>query len=303
MNELLGLFSDNILPILLAAAAGFLIRKTLHVDPRPISQATFYVFSPALVFTLLVTTGIVVEDILRMMAFAAVLIGLMGVVSWAVSRVARLEGSLAAAFMLSTTFMNAGNYGMSVNKFAFGDLGLAWASLFFVTSAMMTNAAGVYIATVGKRSPLRAIIGLAKVPAVYAIPLGLIVRTQGLQLPLALWRPIELLGSATVPCMLLILGMQIGVSGLPPQRGTLAVATALRLLVSPALAWVLAPVFGLQAIGFQVGVLEAAMPSAVLSTIIAIEFGVEPGFVTGAVLVTTVLSPLTLTPLIALLGG
>lgn len=303
MTELFGLFSDNILPILLAAAAGFLIRKILRVDPRPISQATFYVFSPALVFTLLVTTGIVVEDILRMMAFAAAVIALMGLLGWAASRTFRLEGSLAAAFMLSTVFMNAGNYGMSVNKFAFGDLGLAWASLFFVTSAMMTNAAGVYIATVGKRSPLHALVGLAKVPAVYAIPLGLLVRTLGIELPLALWRPIDLLGSATVPCMLLILGMQIGVSGLPPQRGLLATAAAMRLIVSPALALLLAPVFGLQSTAYQVGILEAAMPSAVLSTIIAIEFGVEPGFVTGAVLVTTVLSPFTLTPLIALLGG
>jgi hypothetical protein len=301
--ELLRLFSDNILPILLAAGAGFLIRRTLHIDPRPISQATFYVFSPALVFTLLVTTGILVEDILRMMGFAAVLIGLMGLLSWLVARALRLDGGLGAAFMLSTTFMNAGNYGMSVNKFAFGDLGLAWASLFFVTSAMMTNAVGVYIATVGRRSPLHALVGLARVPAVYAIPLGLLVRTQGIELPLALWRPIDLLASATVPSMLLILGMQMGVSGLPPQRGLLAGASAMRLLLSPALAWALAPVFGLEGIGLQVGVLEAAMPSAVLSTIIAIEFGVEPGFVTGAVLATTLLSPFVLTPLIAWLGG
>lgn len=301
MNELLGLFSDNILPILLAAAAGFLIRKTLHLDPRPISQVTFYVFAPALVFTLLVSTGIAGGDILRMMAFTASLIGLMAVLSWAASRAFRLEGRLAAAFMLSAAFMNAGNYGLSVNNFVFGELGLAWASLFFITSAMMTNAAGVYIATVGQRKPLQALLGLAKVPAVYAIPLGLLVHTQDIQLPLAVWRPLELLGSATVPSMLLILGMQMGVSGIPPQRGMLSVATGIRLVISPALAWALAPLFGLRGIGFQVGVLEAAMPSAVLSTIIAIEFESEPGFVTGAVLATTLLSPFTLTPLIALL--
>lgn len=303
MNALLDLFSDNILPILLAAAAGYLIRKTLHLDPRPISQATFYIFSPALVFTLLVSTGIEGGDILRMMAFAAALIGLMAVLSWAASRAFRLEARLAAAFILSAAFMNAGNYGLSVNKFAFGEIGLAWASLFFVTSAMMTNAAGVYIATVGRRKPLHAVLGLAKVPAVYAIPLGLLVQTQGIQLPLAVWRPIELLGSATVPCMLLILGMQMGVSGIPRQRGVLAAVIVIRLLISPALAWVMAPLFGLQGIGFQVGVLEAAMPSAVLTTIIAIEFGSEPGFVTGSVLATTLLSPFTLTPLIALLAG
>ncbi len=303
MNELLGLFSDNILPILLAAAAGYVIRKALNVDPRPISQITFYILSPALVFTLLVNAGIDGDDILRMMTLAATLIGLVAIMSWILARWLRLQERLAAAFMLSAAFMNAGNYGLSVNKFAFGELGLAWASLFFVASAMMTNSLGVYIARAGRQRPLSALLGLAKVPAVYAIPLGLIVHAQAIELPLALWRPVELLGSAAVPCMLLILGMQIGVSGLPPQRGLLALATAIRLLVSPAAAWLLAPLFGVHGIGFQAAMLEAAMPSAVLTTIIAIEFEVEPGFVTGAVLATTLFSPLTLTPLIALLGG
>ena len=43
------------------------------------------------------------------------------------------------------------------------------------------------------------------------------------------------------------------------------------------------------------------MPTAVMSTILAIEYDVEPDFVTGAVLLTTALSPLTLTVVLALL--
>ena len=43
--------------------------------------------------------------------------------------------------------------------------------------------------------------------------------------------------------------------------------------------------------------------SLVLSSIIATEFDTEPGFVAGAVLVSTLLSPLTLTPILALLGA
>jgi predicted permease len=45
------------------------------------------------------------------------------------------------------------------------------------------------------------------------------------------------------------------------------------------------------------------MPTAVMSTILAIEFDVEPGFVTRVVMLTTLLSPLTLTPLITLLAS
>jgi predicted permease len=137
----------------------------------------------------------------------------------------------------------------------------------------------------------------------YAVPLALVVRGAGIELPYALARPVELLAAAAVPLMILILGMQLGRGGLPTSRGLLAGAAALRLLVSPALAWILAPAFGLNAVARQAGILEAAMPTAVLNTVIALEFGVAPAFVTGAVLVSTLLSPLTVTPLIALLGG
>jgi predicted permease len=68
-------------------------------------------------------------------------------------------------------------------------------------------------------------------------------------------------------------------------------------------AWILLPLFHLPRAGQQSAILEAAMPTAVLTSVIASEYQVEPEFVAGAVLVSTLLSPLTITPLILLLGG
>jgi len=149
---------------------------------------------------------------------------------------------------------------------------------------------------------LAALRELAKIPAVYAIPLALALRSLSIELPIPISRPIELLGAAAVPVMLLILGMQIGSGTMPTQRGLLAACVGLRMVLGPLIAWVIAPYFGLDGLAREVGVLESAMPTAVMSTIIAIEFDSEPTFVTGVVLVTTLLSPLTLTPLIALLA-
>jgi len=56
-------------------------------------------------------------------------------------------------------------------------------------------------------------------------------------------------------------------------------------------------------VALQAGVVEAATPTAVLSTVLATEFNTEPTFVTTVVFTTTVLSPLTLTPLLAYLGA
>ncbi len=197
--------------------------------------------------------------------------------------------------------MNAGNYGLSVNQFAFGETGLAIASVYFVASLMMTNSLGVYVASVGNSNALKALKGLAKVPAVYAIPLALIFRATNLDIPLPIARPLDLLSRATVPAMLLLLGMQIARAGLPPNRRLLSFSVAIKLLVAPVIALAISPLFGLEGLALDVGILQSAMPTAVMGTIIATQYEGDVAFVAGAVLVTTLLSPLTLTPLMALL--
>lgn len=303
MSSLARLFADNIVPIILVAGAGFALRRFLNVDVQAVSRIAFYVCYPALVFSLLLDTQILITDVLRMMAFAATIVAVIGFLAWSAARILRLSPSMTAAVVLASAFMNSGNYGLSVNKFAFGQDGLAWASLFFITTSLLTNSVGVYIATVGRTSPGQALLGLLRVPAVYAIPLALLVRAWGHALPVPLARPIELLAASAVPLMLLILGMQLAQARFSNGKGWLTGSAALRLLAGPAAAWLLAPAFGLAGVSRQSGILEAGMPTAVFNAILALEFDVEPEFVTGAVLVSTLLSPLTLTPLIALLGG
>jgi len=63
----------------------------------------------------------------------------------------------------------------------------------------------------------------------------------------------------------------------------------------------LAHLVGLQGPALQAGVLQASMPTAVITTILALEFDVLPNFVTSVVCVATLLSPLTVTLLIAYL--
>jgi len=68
----------------------------------------------------------------------------------------------------------------------------------------------------------------------------------------------------------------------------------------PALALALAPLFGLDGIERAVGVLQAAMPAAVLASIIAVENDLLPEFVITTVLFSTLLSIVTLTIVLAI---
>lgn len=302
MTSLLSLFANNILPILIVAAVGFIFQRALRLNTRPFSQAIIYVLAPCLIFITLSSSEIAFSDMLRMVVLALFLMLFMGAISFAISRLMRLPAKLASIFILSTTFMNAGNFGLPFSSFTLGSDGLAWASIFFITSVMTMNSAGIYIATAGAFSPRDAIRKLITFPTIYAIPLALIVRGLNAEIPLAIMRPIELLSDATVPTMLLLLGMQIASNGLPKQKGLIAISTSLRLLASPLIAWVLAVALGLTGVAHDAALIQSAMPTAVFTAVLAYEFDLDPSFATSSIFATTLLSPLTLTPLIAFLG-
>jgi predicted permease len=303
LSNLLRLFADNLLPVLLVAGAGYLAGKWLHVEARSISRVVFYLFSPCLLFELLVTSQFDTGDMLRMVGFALASILTVGAITWTLGRLFRLERKMLAAVLLCTLTTNAGNYGLSLNLFAFGEGALAYASLFFVTSAVLTYTLGVAIASMGRASLADSLKGLLKIPVVYVVPLALIFIYIDLKLPLPLDRAVSLLSDASIPGMLVVLGLQLQSNQRTGDVRALLLASGMRLLGGVGVGLLLAAVFGLGGMAYNAGVLESSMPTAVLSTILATEYDAEPAFVTTAVFASTILSPLTLTPLLLILGA
>lgn len=303
MSELFTLFFNNLFPILLAAGIGFVLAKWLKINPRPLSQVVFYVFSPVLVFNLIKNSQLSNQDILRTLAFALILMICIGLLTWLIGGFLRFDRKMMAAVMITAIFMNAGNYGLPLTSFAFGEQALAYASIFFVISAMFTNTIGIVIASSGSMSVIDSIKGLVKFPAIYALAFGILFLQFGWKLPSGLDRSVTLLSNAAIPCMLVLLGMQLVNIRLDGHIKPLILTSSMRLLIAPMLAFGLTRLFGMSGAAQQAVVLEAGMPVAVLTTILATEFDTAPTFVTTAVLITTLLSPLTLTPLLAFLGA
>jgi len=303
LNSLLPLFLNNLFPILLVAGIGYTLGKVLHVDPKSLSRVVFYVFSPFLIFELLITSELSDGDIFRIMSFSALQMMLTGALAFLIGKTLKLERKLFVAIILCSITVNAGNYGLSLNLFAFGETALAHASLYFATSAILTYTFGVAIASMGSMDFKKSIKQLAKIPVVYAVILALLFNLFQWTLPLPLERPVGLLADAAIPGMLVLLGLQLQHSQRSWDIKTISLASGIRLLGGPLLALSTAGFVGLQGIAYKAGIIEAAMPTAVLTTVLATEFDVKPAFVTTVVFITTVLSPLTLTPLLAYLGA
>ena len=300
--ELFNTFANNLLPIMLIAAAGYALGKTLTVDSRTIGRMVFYIFSPLLVFNLMVTSQLNLQQALTTIGYTTAVIAVMGVIAFILGKLFQLERAHLLAVILTVAFGNTGNYGLPLVKFAFGDEALAVASIFYVTTTILFNTVGVVIASLGHLDLKSAILGVFKLPILYAVTVALLVKGFGLQIPLPLSRTIEIAANGAIPAMIILLGLELTRIEWSHSWKATGLGVAAKLLIGPVVGLLLASLFGLHGHTRQGSAIEAAMPAAVATTVVATEYKLEPSLVTAIVFFGTVLSPLTLTPLIVFLS-
>jgi predicted permease len=298
---ILTILADDILPIFVVASVGVALARLWNVEVKSLSRVTFHALSPCLTFHLLVTSPVSGTEAAQIVLFTTGLVTVIGVVARLVAVPFRLSRPDLAAFLIVVMFANAGNYGMSVVLFAFGRDHLARAALYFVTSAILMFTVGVVVASSGRQGVRHALTGVFRVPALYGVVAACVVLATGTTLPAGLMRPVELLAGAAIPGMLLVLGMQLERGQWPERPGLVCAASLLTLVASPLLGFGLAWLLGLSGAAREAVIVQSGMPSAVITTILAIEFDVAPAFVTATVVATTALSPLTVTAVIAVL--
>jgi hypothetical protein len=301
LTLLLSIFLNNIAPILLTAGAGFAVGRQFKIDTKAVSRITFYIFSPCLVFVSLNETQLSGDEFGRMALFTTGTVVALGLVAWAFGKTIGLSRQALAGLIIINMFGNGGNYGLPLNLFAFGDAAMARAVVYYVVSTALVYTVGIVVASSGRASVRQSLNSILKLPVVYGVILAIVLRLIGLELPPVIFRAVKLSSQAALPVMLIVLGLQLAEAKRPDNLRIVTAASVFQLISGPAVGLLMAFLIGLSGPARQAAVIEASMPTAVITTILAIEYDIDPVFVTGTVLVTTLLSPLTLTPLIAYL--
>jgi malate permease and related proteins len=298
---LLSIFVSDLLPVFVIAGVGFLLARFAAVQVQTVSRLTFHALAPAFVFNTLANSTAESAQVGRMTLFY-VLVALSAATMARLAAIPlRLDRRALSAFLLVVVCSNSGNYGLPVTLLAFGREALTFASVYFIASSIFSYTGGVMLAASGRRSIRAAVAGVARVPAVYGAAAAALTLTLGIRLPVPVMAPISLLSEAAVPMMILVLGMQLERAARPRQPLVVAAAVVISLILTPLVAMGVAHLVGLRGAAFQAGVLQASMPTAVITTILAVEFDVHPDFVTSVVFASTLLSPVTVTLMIAYL--
>jgi len=302
ISTLLSTFANNILPIILLGGAGFVLGKVLHVDPRGLGRVVFYIFSPVLIFDLMINSQLKLVEAASVIGFTTSIVIVVGVITYIFGKMLKVERTALISILITSMFANTGNYGLPLVSFAFGEKALSYAGIYFVTTTLLFYSVGVLLASLGHMDFKSAVLGLFKVPTLYAVLLALIVNSLHLELPLALQRTVDLASGGTIPVMLVLLGLQMTQVEFSKNLRALQLSVSMRLLIAPVLALLITALFGIQGFARQGAITQASMPSMVSATVLATEYHLDSKLIAAVVFISTLLSPLTLTPLLVFLG-
>lgn len=141
---------------------------------------------------------------------------------------------------------------------------------------------------------------LLRNPLVIGILTGWLVRLSGFSIPQLPMQLISMLADVSGPLALFAMGMGLKKFGISGNVIAASVNASFKLLLMPAVVFVMAWLVGLPPLSAKVAITAAALPSGVNSYLIATRFGVGQGLSSTSMVLATAASALTLAMWIAL---
>lgn len=296
--------------VTVAIAVGYLIARIDLLGPHAphvLGRLVFFVLSPFLLFSVLAHADatMLFSSLLPVSAIAAIaVIAVHAIVARFVWRRSAGETVIGA---LSAGQVNANNIGLPLSLYLLGSAAypapiiLMQLLIFTPVSLTILDAVSSARASIG-----RTLLRTATNPLIIGSLLGTIVSVTGLEVPALVMAPAQLIADAAVPILLIGYGMSLHgrrVLGTRGHRRDVILASGLKLIVMPVLAWLVASfVFGLSAHEVLIVTVLAALPTAQNVFNYSQRYGIGEPISRDTVFLTTLGSLPALALIMALIG-
>ena len=314
--------------LVLVVVVGWVVgrRRWLGPDaPKVLSDATFFVFVPALLFRTTARLDLARVDAGLLAAYFVPVVGL-GLAAYAFARWRRAARPSTVAASpagpavrgITVAFGNSVQLGIPLAAALFGEAGLALhLSLVSIHGLVLLGLFTVLVerdlgaarraADGSTVSPLRSLAATARAtlihPVILPILAGYAWNFTGLALPAVADETLLLLGQAVVPLCLVLIGLSLAAYGLRGSVGSALVVTTLKVAVAPLLVFALGRhVFGLAPMPLAVLTVAAALPVGSNPLLFAQRYDALQAETTSAIVVSTLAFVVTLPLWLALVG-
>lgn len=189
-----------------------------------------------------------------------------------------------------TICSNAGFLGNPIAEGIYGAEGLVLASIYLIPQRIMmwTSGLAVFTGSTNRKATIQKVLTH---PCIVMSELGILLMLTGWKLPKGITGAVDAIGSCNTAMSMMVVGMILADIDLKEFWDvTVAKFTFHRLIVIPAVVYLVCRCLPLDRNAFGICVLLAAMPAGATTSILAEKYGVDAPFATKMVIFSTLLS-------------
>jgi predicted permease len=285
-----------VLPVFLVIAAGYALGRKGFIDSvtnNVLSKLVFYVAAPALLFRSTAITPLYEAVQAQVLLVAA---GVTVVFSFGIYvALARTAPARRGVLTQGTHRSNMVFVGLPVIMNAYGDSVLGPAAVMIGFMVVIYNLLAVLVLTLPHRDRNanasrvwgKTLLEMARNPLILGSGAGILYSALGLGLPVMLDRSLDLVGRIAMPVALLSVGAGLDPGKLKAEMGPASLAAFVKLVLYPAVVYVVLRAMGMEGVALEFPVLILAAPTAVVSYIMAVEMKGDARLAAAIIIATT----------------
>lgn len=295
----------TILSIILMIGIGYALKRIDFLsekDINPLNKIIMNILLPCMIFSALYSSDLSLIPKLGILPFVILISSFVtGLVSFLILKKLGYDDKKLWTVLVTVMIANTAFMGYPVNLGIFGHEGflraifcdIATMCIFLILSFVLVIKFG---GTVKK-----AIRKIALFPPLWAIVFGLGLNILNVPIGPVLNNTVNYLGNGAIPLIMISLGLSIDLAGLSRSKSMVAFTSIMQLLFFPAIAFIVVLFLGLSDLQYTVAIVEAAMPSGMLSLVLAITYNLDYQLTSDCILINTVISLITLPVIIMIL--
>ena len=295
----------TILSIIIMIGLGYFLKRIDFLSEKdidPFNRIVMYILMPCMIFHAIYSADLSLLPKLGILPFIILASSFAtGIVSYFILKRLKLDDITLWSVLVTVMIANTAFMGYPVTLGIYGADGvlraifcdMATLCIFLILSFVLILKFGGTIKTAVRK--------IALFPPLWAVILGLSFNFFNIPIGPVIDNTVNYLGQGAIPLIMIALGLSIDFSALSRSKSMIVFTSVMKLAFFPFVAFVIASKIGLVDLQHTISVVEAAMPSGMMSLLLAITYKLDYELTSDCILINTVISLITLPAIIMLL--
>ena len=295
----------TILSIIIMIGLGYFLKRIDFLSEKdidPFNKIVMYILLPCMIFHALYSADLSLISKLGILPFIILISSFAtGLVSYFILRQLKLDDITLWSVLVTVMIANTAFMGYPVTLGIFGQEGflraifcdIATLCIFLILSFVLIMKFGGTVKTAVKK--------ITFFPPLWAVILGLGFNFVNIPIGPVIDNTVNYLGQGAIPLIMIALGLSIDFSAIRRSKSMIVFTSIMKLAFFPLVAFVVASQLGLIDLQFKISIVEAAMPSGMMSLLLAITYKLDYEMTSDCILINTVISLITLPIIIMIL--